>query len=477
MPEQPVAPILTRVEQQPHLRLLIPLVVACALFMEMLDSTILATAVPDIALSLATSPLSLSLAVTSYLLSLAMLIPISGWVADRFGARRVFCGAIILFTVGSMLCGIADSLEFLVATRIVQGMGGAMMTPVGRLILLRSFPKDQLVNALSYMAMPALIGPTVGPLLGGWLTSAFSWRWIFYINLPIGLVGIVLALRYLEDFRQPRPPAFDFKGFFILALGLVLLEGAIEFLGRGVVSGLVEAGLFGAAFLILALYALYARGHPAPALDLGFFRMRCFSIAVIVGSLARIGLGALPFLLPLMLQVGFGRTALGSGALTFVSGLGAVAMKSVAPMILRRMSFRVLLVANGLLVGAGAAGLATISAVTPDWVILVYLLTLGFFRSLQFTMINALSFADLTPDLMSRGTSITAVAQQLSFSLGVGLAAAALSIAAVGRDGPSIADFDGVLIGVGGVIALSGLCFLCLKPGDGAGLSAGRTGP
>jgi EmrB/QacA subfamily drug resistance transporter len=465
------APPLYRTQTDPRLRVLIPLVVACGLFMETLDSTIITTSIPQIAASLGESPLKLNLAITSYLLSLAVFIPISGWIADRFGTRTVFCWAIVLFTLGSALCGLSTSLAMMVATRILQGFGGAMMTPVGRLILLRSFPKDGLVTAMSYVTMPALIGPTLGPVVGGFLTTYVSWRWIFYINIPIGLAGIVLALRYIENIRMPAPPRFDFLGFLIVGTGLALLELSIESLGRHLVSNTVEALIWAVMLLTMLLYRWHARRVANPALDLKLFAIRTFRISVLTGGLCRIGLGAVPFLLPLLLQVGFGFTAMQSGATTFISGIGAILMKSVSPWMLRTFGFRRLLVANGVIVGLMIAAMALLSAGTPQWLVLPFLLGFGFLRSVQFTSINTLGYADLTPEIMSKATSISGVAQQLAQSFGVACGATLLAIVV----GPTAAitgdDFRPVFLLLALIPLVSVLGFIRLKPTDGIEVS------
>ena len=465
-----------RTASDPRLRVLIPLVVAFGLFMENLDSTIISTSIPQIAASLGENPLKLNLAVTSYLLSLAVFIPISGWIADRFGARTVFCAAIVLFTLGSALCGLAQNLPMLVATRVLQGFGGAMMTPVGRLILLRSFPKDALVTAMSYVTMPALIGPTLGPIIGGFLTTYVSWRWIFYINVPIGIIGIFMALRYVENFRAQRPPRFDFIGFLVCGCGLAFLEIGIENLGRGLISVQLQASLFMAATLVLLLYGWHARRVQAPALDLTLLRHRTFNISVLSGGLCRVGLGAVPFLLPLLMQLGFGLDALHSGLITFVSGIGAILMKTVSPWVLRSFGFRKLLIGNGLVVGAMIAGLALFRADTPQWVFYPYLLVFGFLRSVQFTSINTLGYAELTPAIMSRATSLSSVAQQLSTSFGVSVGAALLDIT-VGDTPVTASDFPPVFLIVGVLTAVSVLGFIRLSAMDGAEISGYRPKP
>ena len=463
-----------RVVAEPRLRLLIPLVIACGFFMENLDSTILATSIPQMAASLGESPLRLNVAITSYLLSLAVFIPVSGWVADRFGARSVFCTAIGVFTLGSVLCGLATSLPMLVLTRILQGLGGAMMTPVGRLIMLRSFPKSELVTAMSYVTLPALVGPAIGPLVGGFLTTYMSWRWIFYINIPIGLIGIALAYRYAENFRAASSARFDFVGFALCGIGLAATEIALENAGRRLIPGALEAAIVAAAALSLAAYGYYARRVPDPAVDLTLFRIKTFRIAVIGGGICRTGLGAVPFLLPLMLQVPFGLSAFQSGSVTFVLAVGSMLMKSTSPPMLRAFGFRTLLVGNAVLVGFMTMALALVRADTPHWLLMSGLVVFGFFRSLQFTCMNTLGYADLTDTTVSKGSSISSVGQQLSQSFGVAIGATILALLTGDARPPGVGDFMPAFIAVGLLPLISIAFFARLSREDGHQVSGHR---
>jgi EmrB/QacA subfamily drug resistance transporter len=450
---------------------IVPMVIACGMFMNQLDSTIIATSIPQIAESLGESPLRLNLAITSYLISLAVFIPISGWIADRFGARRTFCWAIALFTLSSALCGVATSLSMLVAMRIVQGLGGAMMTPVGRLILIRTFPKEQLVTAMSYASMPALIGPTIGPIVGGFLTEYISWRWIFFINIPIGLLGILLSLRFIRNFRQPSSPRFDFGGFLLLGAGLALLELGIEYLGRKLVPPAVDAALFLSACVLLGLYAWHALKRANPVLDLTLFRLRSFRTSTLAGGLCRLAIGGVPFLLPLQLQLGFGLDPLHSGLLTFVTSIGAMAMKTVVRRVLKRFGFRNLLAWNGVLLGLTIVGIGAFTKSSPHWLLLGYLLAYGFVRSVQFTSVTVLGYADLTPPIMSKGTSMASVVQQLCNSFGVAISAMLLALMVGPQGEPTQDDFRLVFVLVGLFPILAVIDFLRLKPGDGAQVS------
>ena len=451
--------------------ILIAVVVAVAFFMENLDSSVLATALPKIAEDFHEPPLQLSLAITSYLVALAVFMPISGWIADRFGQCNVFCTAMAIFTVGSILSSLSTGLEMLVATRVLQGLGGAMMTPVGRLILLRTFSRDRIVQAMMYMSLPAMIGPSMGPVVGGFFATYTSWRWIFYINIPIGLIGIVLARRFIANHREGVPGGFDFFGFAICALGLASLQIALQVLARPVGHTYFAIALFVFAVAMIALYIRHAYRTEHPAVDLTVLRVRTFRIGVLSGSVCRIGLNAAPFLLPLLFQLGFGLTPMQSGSLTFVTTVGAMMMRTTARVLLRTFGFRRLLIGNLLLAAAMTAGLAVFHADTPHWVVVVYLLAFGFLRSTQYIGINTLSYAEVPPSLTSRATSIGGIAQQLSQSFGVAIAASLLAMV-VGHDRPiAAADFEPVFVIVAAIALTSLAGFTRLKPTDGTEVS------
>jgi EmrB/QacA subfamily drug resistance transporter len=454
-------------------RSVVPLIVACALFMENLDSTVIATALPSIAQSLGEDPLRLNLAITSYLLSLAVFIPLSGWIADRYGARPVFRAAILTFTVGSACCGLAQSLPALVAARILQGLGGAMMVPVGRLVMLRTVPKSELVRAMSYLTVPALLGPVLGPPVGGFIVTYSSWRWIFYINLPIGLIGIVLATLFIEDVREPAVRPLDLRGFILAGIGLSGLMFGFETAGRGVLSLPLVAAMIGGGAVALALYGFHARLSTAPIIDLSLLRIPTFAAAVTGGSLFRVGVGALPFLLPLLLQLVFGLSAFNSGLLTFASAAGAMTMKMTAAPIIRAFGFRRVLIGNAVISSAFIMSYSLFSPATPHWLILVGLLAGGFFRSLEFTSINTLAYADVSAELMSRATSFQSMAQQLSVSIGVGIGALLLHLMMLLRGGETLAtaDFTAAFLAVGIISISSVLFFLSLAREAGAEVS------
>jgi EmrB/QacA subfamily drug resistance transporter len=458
---------------KPKLPLVVPFVVAGAFFMDGLDSSIISTSLPQMANSFSVSPPQMSAAITSYLVSLAVFIPVSGWIADRFGARTVFCAAIAMFTFGSVLCGLSESLTTLVLSRIAQGFGGAMMTPVGRLILTRTFPKDQLMKAMGYYMLPGMIGPTMGPLVGGFITTNFSWHWNFFINAPIGLIGIGVALRFIPEVRMPRPYAFDIPGFFIVALGMGTAQYAIENLGRHTLDDRIEAALIALAAAILAFYWLYARRRANPVLDLKMFDGRTFSIAVLAGSVIRAGIATVPFLLPLLLQVGFGLNPLQSGAITFLNTAGAMSMRAWVRHLVKRFGFRAVFVSGVFIVSGLMGGMALFDASTPYVVIAVYLFVFGVLRSAQMIGMSALAYSDIADENLSKATSIFALAQRLSQSLGVGISASLLSLVA-GSDPISVGDFKIVFIAIALLMASSAIGFRRLKPEDGWQVSGFR---
>ncbi len=451
-------------------------IIATALFMENMDGTVLATSLPAIAHDLGQDPIVLKLALTSYMLTLAVFIPASGWVADKFGARTVFCSAIAVFTLGSILCGASSSLSTLIAARVFQGLGGAMMVPVGRLVLLRSTPKSDMVNALAYLTVPALIGPVVGPPLGGFITTYFHWRWIFWINAPIGLIGIALSLKFIDNIREREVARFDFKGFFLSGPGLLALIFGLTIVGRDIVPASVDAGLIFGGFALLVAYVGHARRDPDAIVDLDLLKTPTFFAGVVGGFLFRIGIGAIPFLLPLLLQIGFGLTPFESGSLTFAAAAGAMAMKFSASTILRRWGFRRVLIVNGVISALFLASCGLFTAQTPHWLLLAALLTGGFFRSLEFTAITALGYADINQARMSRATSFASVAQQMSGAVGVAVAAASVeAIRFALGDGQLVSRDMTLSFGVVALITLSSVAiFARLKPGAGAEVSGQR---
>ncbi|MEA2890968.1 MAG: hypothetical protein QOI05_1761 [Bradyrhizobium sp.] len=402
---------------------LIPLIVATALFMENMDSTVIATSLPAIAADIGTSPLTLKLAITSYLLSLAVFIPASGWTADRFGARAVFSIAIAVFMVGSIGCALSSSVTHFVIARILQGAGGAMMTPVGRLVLLRSIDKSALVNAMAWVTVPALVGPVIGPPLGGFITTYFSWHWIFLINIPIGLLGIFMALRYIDPIRSEDPERFDLWGLILAGIGLGGIAFGLSVAGLNLLPWTVVVALIAVGSISMTLYVIHAKRTASPVLDFTLLRLPTLRASIIGGFLFRLGIGALPFLLPLLMQVGFGLSPFRSGLVTFASAVGAMGMKTLAARIIRTFGFRNIMVVNAVVSSIFLAACALFTASTPLLLIMIILVVGGFFRSLQFTAINTVAYAEVEPAQMSRATTLVSVNQQLAISAGVAVGA------------------------------------------------------
>ncbi len=449
------------------------LIVACALFMENLDGTVIATSLPAIATDLHQDPIALKLALTSYLLSLAIFIPASGWAADRFGARTVFRAAILIFTLGSILCGQSSTLWEFVIARMIQGLGGAMMVPVGRLVLLRTVPRSEIVGALSYLMIPALLGPLCGPLIGGFITTYFHWRWIFYVNVPIGIVGIVLVSLFIKNVRGETPWPLDVKGFLLSGAGLASLIFGLTVADRGVFGKQLVVTLLVVGTILLAVYWLHARNTKFPILDLRLLAVPTFRASIVGGSLFRIGIGAMPFLLPLMLQLGFGMNPFQSGSVTFVAAVGSMAMKVTAVPILRFFGFRLVLVFDALLSCAFLASYGLFTSSTPVLLMMGLLLFGGFVRSLEFTAINAITYAEMDSAAMSRATSFAAVAQQLSLSLGIAVGAFGIEVSRALRGSThlAVADFHWAFVLVAIVSATSILWFLHLPKDAGTDLA------
>jgi EmrB/QacA subfamily drug resistance transporter len=405
-----------------------PFILAVALFMEQMDSTVIATSLPAIARDLDVGPITLKLAMTSYLVALGIFIPLSGWAADRFGAKRVFITAIAVFMAGSLLCATAGSVEAFVLARFLQGMGGSMTVPVGRAILLKSTKKSELVSAMAMFTIPGVIGPLIGPPVGGFITTYFRWEWIFLINIPIGIIGIALSAIFLPHIEGEPPPPVDIKGFVLSGLG----AAGIVF-GLSVVSLPALPPIFGAVAVVvgavaLVLFSPHARRHPHPVLDLRLFGIETFRTCVTSGTVFRIAMGAIPFLLPLMLQVGFGLSAFQSGTITFMAAAGALFTKAVARHVFARFGFRrTLLVAAGLS-AIGSAANAFFFPDTPHIVMIVILFMSGFVRSFFFTGINVIGFADIERHQTSQATALNATIQQITGALGVAFAGIILEI-------------------------------------------------
>lgn len=459
----------------------LPWVVATALFMEQLDSTIVNTAVPSMAASLGVSPLSLKGVVASYILSLAVGIPLSGWAADRFGTRRVFAWAVALFTLASMLCGLSVNVPMLVAARILQGFGAALMMPVGRLSIIRTFPKSELLVAMNFVVIPALVGPLLGPTIGGVMAHWVSWRAIFFVNLPVGLVAQWLLHQHMPDYRERTPRRFDLTGFVLFGAGVALLSWLLEVFGEHRLDNTTAAALGGLSLLLLLLYGLHAARSAYPLLRLSLFRVRTFRIAVLGGFVTRLGLGGMPFLLPLLYQVGIGMASWQSGLLMMPTAMAAMGMKFMAPRLLGRFGYRRVLIVNTLMIGATIGLFSLVSAATPLLLMLCLGLAQGFFNSLQFTSMNSMAYSDIEAADSSMASTIGSSLQQLSMSFGLacGSLVTGWYLGEVSQaDGAAVtAALHHAFLTLGVITVLSSVSFWALRPGDGRAVSQGLREP
>jgi EmrB/QacA subfamily drug resistance transporter len=406
---------------------LLPWLVAVAFFMESLDTTILNTAVPAIAAALHVAPLSMKAVLSSYTLALAVFIPISGWMADRFGTRLVFAAAIGTFTLGSLLCGLSSDIHILVACRVLQGFGGAMMVPVGRLTIVRTYAKSELIRAMSFVAIPGLVGPMLGPIAGGLIVAYFHWRVIFFVNIPIGLAGLYMVYRHLPDYRQEKTHPLDLTGLVLFGSGVALLSYVLEVFGEHTLSGREIVGLLALSLFLLTGYSLHARWTPFPLLATGLFRLRTFRASVSGSFFTRLGIGGIPFLFPLLYQVGLGFSPIESGLLMMPQAVAAMSLKLTMPKIIGYFGYRRVLISNTLMIGIQIVLFSTLDAGTPIWLIVIQLFFFGFFTSLQYTCMNTLVYADVTEEETSAASTIASTMQQMSISFGV--AAASLATA------------------------------------------------
>ncbi|MBU1224321.1 MAG: DHA2 family efflux MFS transporter permease subunit [Gammaproteobacteria bacterium] len=455
----------------------LPWVVAVALFMEGLDTTIVNTAVPAIAEGLQVTPLSLKAVVTSYILSLAVCIPVSGWMADRYGTRRVFGIAVAVFTLASILCGLALNAPMLVAGRILQGVGAAMMMPVGRLTIIRTFPKAELLRAMNFVIIPALIGPLLGPTVGGLIVHWFSWHYIFFINVPVGLMALWLAHRYMPDYRGDSRRPLDVVGLVLFGSGAALLSWLLEIFGEHQVDATSAAVLLALSLSLLAAYGLHARETAHPLLRLALFRVRTFRVSVVGGFVTRLGVGGLPFLLPLLYQLGLGMPAWQSGLLMMPVAAAAMGMKFIASWVLARFGYRRVLMVNTVMIGVVVGLFSLVTPATPIGLIVLLGLAMGFFNSLQYTSMNSMAFADIdTPD-SSMASTISSSLQQMSMSFG--LACGSLIAGWYLGDLPQTdraavtTALHYAFLTLGGLTMLSSLSFWTLRPTDGESVSRG----
>jgi EmrB/QacA subfamily drug resistance transporter len=452
---------------------ILPLVFASALFMENMDSTVIATSLPAIATDLGTNPVSLKLAFTTYLLSLTVFLPISSWLADKFGAQTIFRLAVAIFTLASISCGFAGSLEYLVVARAVQGFGGALMVPVGRIVMLRTVPKNEYVNAMAWLTVPALIAPLLGPPIGGFITTYFHWRWIFWMNLPFGILGLILATLLMPNMRDEKVGPLDIKGFMLSALGLSLAVFGLTELGQGIFPPQVVFGMIATGAIFIWVYVRHARRTKHPILDLSMLRVQTLRVSILGGMFFRVSAGAVPFLLPLMLQLGFGFTPFQSGSITCASALGAVLMKFLAAQSLKRWGYRQLLLFNGITSSVMMAINGLFAPTTPFFVMMLVLLMAGLLRSLQFTSLNSIAYADVTSEEVGRANGLYTVAQQLSLALGVAIAALVLEASQFVRGVEVLGriDFSVAFVVVAGVGLISTFFFLRLPANAGKNLS------
>jgi EmrB/QacA subfamily drug resistance transporter len=453
---------------------LLPWLIAVAFFMESLDTTILSTAVPTIAAALHVAPLSMKSVLASYTLSLAVFIPISGWMADRFGTRRVFAAAIGLFTLGSFLCGISSDIHLLVACRILQGCGGSMMVPVGRLTIVRTFAKSELIRAMSFVAIPSLIGPMLGPIAGGLIVGYLHWRLIFFVNIPIGFAGLCLVYFHLPDYREHTDP-LDVAGLILFGSGVALLSYVLEVFGEHTLNVREILGLLAVSAVLLAGYGFHATKTAHPMLRLTLFRIRTFRAAVSGSFVTRLGIGGIPFLFPLLYQVGLGFSPIQSGLLMMPQAIAAMSLKLTMPKILARLGYRAVLVSNTLIIGLQILLFATIGKGTRVWLIVAEVFCYGFFTSLQYTSMNTLVYADVSEEQASSASSIASTTQQMSISFGVAAASLVTAFFIPDRHTSDAAQFiHGVhraFLVLGGMTLLSTIVFRELKRGDGDAVS------
>jgi EmrB/QacA subfamily drug resistance transporter len=455
-------------------RRLLPWLVAVAFFMESLDTTILNTAVPTISAALGVSPLSMKAVLASYTLSLAVFIPISGWMADRFGTRRVFASAIGLFTLGSFLCGISGNIHLLVACRILQGCGGAMMVPVGRLTLVRTFAKSDLLRTMSFVSIPALVAPMLGPIAGGLIVAYLHWRFIFFVNIPVGIAGLILVYIHLPDYREEHTHPLDVVGLILFGSGIGLLSYVLEIFGEHTLSSREMSGLLAMSLVLLAGYRIHSKSLESPLLQLKLFSIRTFRAAVSGSFFTRLGIGGVPFLLPLLYQVGLGFTPIQSGLLVMPQAMAAMSMKMIMPRLLKRIGYRGVLISNTLILGVLLMVFATIGLKTPVWAIVLQAFLYGAFTSLQYTSMNTLVYADISEKDASSASSIASTMQQMSISFGVaiaGLTTVFFIPSSHSNPAEMIHGIHKALIALGTLTIASTIVFRSLKSGDGDDVS------
>ena len=457
----------------------LPWLVATALFMEQLDATIVNTAVPSIAASLQVTPLSLKSVVTSYILSLAVGIPVSGWMADRFGTRRVFFTAIAIFTVASVLCGLSLNAPMMVAARLLQGLGGAMMMPVGRLSIIRTFPKNELLGAMNFVILPALIGPLLGPTVGGLIVHWVSWRFIFFVNVPVGLLALYLVWRHMPDYHGAEPRPLDVIGLILFSSGTAILSWLLEVFGEHTLDPMTAGLMLALSVALLAAYGWHANEAQFPLLRLALFKVRTFRISVLGGFITRLGIGGLPFLLPLLYQLGLKLAPWQSGLLMMPTAAAAMGMKLIAPKVLARFGYRQVLMFNTICIGLTIGLFSLVGPSTPWYAIAGIGLLQGFFNSLQFSSMNTLAYADVESKDSSMASTIASSFQQLSMSFGLaaGSIVTAWFLGRVPQTDQAMVTkaLHHAFITLAVMTMLSSLVFARLRRGDGASITQGKT--
>jgi EmrB/QacA subfamily drug resistance transporter len=446
---------------------LVPAIIGAAMLMQTLSATVIANALPSMAVTLREDPVRLNTAISVYLLALAVFLPVSGWAADRFGAKRVFLIAIGLYAASCAACGFATNLPELLLARVAEGAAGALMGPVGRLVLLRSTPKHDLVRAMSVLTMPSMLGPVVGPPIGGFIVTYLSWRWIFFLNLPIAVVGVVLVSTFIKDIKEEEAAPLDWVGMILTGLGMAAVVYGFENLGRSSFPQMAVPALMGGGLALLLIYAWHAKRTPYAILDLKLFRIPTFFASVVGGTFMRMGVGATPFLLAILLQVAFGLSPFQAGMMTFASAAAALVMKTCVPPILARFGFRATLSVNAVIVGVSFMTYAMFTKTMPHWMMYAILLTGGFFRSLQFTALNGLAFADIDQPQMSRASTMSAMGQRLAQSIGIGFAATLLHLFQAHAHARHVtASAVAPAFSVIGVVALVSALFFVVLPAD-----------
>ncbi|MBD3906601.1 DHA2 family efflux MFS transporter permease subunit [Chryseobacterium sp. Ch-15] len=463
----------TQTSTRQTVKKVLPLILATAIFMQMLDSTILNTSLPSIARDLNESPLNMQNAIISYVLTLAVFMPASGFLADRFGTRRVFIFALILFSLGSVFCALSQNLTHLVISRVIQGIGGSLMTPVGKLALIKTFNRNELLKAMNYAIVPALIGPVLGPLVGGYMVDYLSWHWIFLINIPIGILGIVLGLKYMPNYNS-RETDFDLKGFMIFAAASLLLSVSLELFGdmQNITPVLI---VFILGFLFLYYYYRHAKRGNNPIFPLSLFQVRTFRVGIVGNLATRLGISSVPLLLPLMIQIAYGQSAVVSGWIIAPMALTAMFGKSCVIKILNKFGYRRTLMVNTFIIGVLICCLAIPDIHSSIFWFVPVIAILGFFNSIQFTSMNTISIADLRNFQTSSGNSLISVNQQLAIGFGI---AFGLIVLKIYENSPELIKhethnaFRYTFLTVGVLTILSSLVFRRLHTFDGRNMKS-----